>query len=552
MTRILDLVRRLVRRPSAVAAFVGAGGKTSLIHDLAREAVSEGLSVLVTTTTKMWDPRREKGRVCDALSLDPEARPPAARKGQASVLASMAIEATDEGAGASARSRLKLLGFEPGKVEGFRSSGHDLILVEADGSRGLPVKAPAGHEPAMPPTADMVVGVIGLDALGAPADGLHVHRLEAFLGLSGLKEGENIDIRSLSRLVLSPAGLFKGSPEGARRILALNKGDLVTEAAARKAADEIAGSGAADAVLVTSGGSVLYCSFPGRGAAMMDAHDDRQENSRRLVVVRGAGDLASGVMLRLHRSGFAVLALESPAPTAVRRSVAFSEAVYEGAAAVESSLARLAADLGQAKAIIAEGDIAILVDPGALCLSALEPVCLVDAIMAKRNLGTRRGMAPLVVALGPGFEAGVDADAVVETMRGHDLGRVIRAGGAMPDTGIPGLIEGHGADRVFHAPAAGTLVETRAIGDSLAAGELACAIVDGGARWELRAPFAGLLRGMLREGTRVEAGLKIGDLDPRAEPGHCHTVSDKSLAIAGGVLEAILAHLATRSGGVPG
>jgi xanthine dehydrogenase accessory factor len=263
-----------------------------------------------------------------------------------------------------------------------------------------------------------------------------------------------------------------------------------------------------------------------------------------LVVVRGAGDLATGCILRLVRSGFRVAALEVPQPSAIRRTVCLSEAMYQGRAEVEGIQA---VRVESAAALVAaldrfgpEGPVPLLADPGCASLAHLEPLALVDAILAKRNLGTRLGMAPVVVALGPGFEAGVDADAVVETNRGHDLGRVLRSGRAEPDTGTPGLIAGMGRERVLHAPAAGTAEDLRAIGDRVRAGEPVLRIHAQEGAVDLPAAIDGTLRGLIRTGFPVHEGMKVGDVDPRCRREHCFTVSDKARAIAGGVLEAIL------------
>lgn len=261
------------------------------------------------------------------------------------------------------------------------------------------------------------------------------------------------------------------------------------------------------------------------------------------VVVRGAGDLASGVILRLARAGVPVVALETASPLSVRRSVSFSEAVYEGRTAVEGTEAVLASGPAEALEAAGEGRVALLVDPDCSALAELGPRAFVDAVMAKRNLGTRRGLAPAVVALGPGFEAGVEADAVVETKRGHDLGRVIWKGFAAPDSGVPGFVEGRGPERVLRAPLAGRLEVLRGIGEAAEEGEAIARVVGPEGRAEFRAPFRGMIRGMLRDGSEVWPGLKIGDIDPRLERRFCYTVSDKSLAVSGGVLEALLALL---------
>jgi xanthine dehydrogenase accessory factor len=253
-----------------------------------------------------------------------------------------------------------------------------------------------------------------------------------------------------------------------------------------------------------------------------------------LVVVRGAGDLATGCIIRLVRAGFRVVALEVPRPSAIRRTVSFAEAVYDGTACVEGVRALRCDALPETWS---PGDpVPILLDPEARCLATLRPVALVDAIIAKRNLGTTRGMAPVVVALGPGFEAGRDADAVVETNRGHDLGRVLLTGSAEPDTGIPGLIGGHGGERVIHAPVAGKVEALCAIGDRVKAGDPVLSL--GGV--VVVSALDGIVRGLIRPGFEARAGLKVADVDPRGAREHCFTVSDKARALGGGVLEAIL------------
>jgi xanthine dehydrogenase accessory factor len=257
---------------------------------------------------------------------------------------------------------------------------------------------------------------------------------------------------------------------------------------------------------------------------------------RKLVLIKGAGDLASGVAFRLHRAGFAVVMTELPQPLVVRRAVAFAEAVYAGETQVEGIVARHVERPDEVPALLDQGIIPVLVDPEARCLARLRPAVLVDGIMAKHNTGTRIDDAPLVVALGPGFTAGVDCHAVIETHRGHWLGRVYWTGSAQPDTKLPAERGGQAADRVLRAPCEGIVRAYRAIGDRLAEGDLV-AEVDS---QPVRARFAGILRGLIHPGVRVTAGLKIGDVDAAATHEQCFTVSDKALAIGGGVLEAIL------------
>lgn len=255
------------------------------------------------------------------------------------------------------------------------------------------------------------------------------------------------------------------------------------------------------------------------------------------VAVRGAGDLGSGVIYRLHRAGFPVTVLELPQPLLVRRAVAYGSAVFEGTVTVEGIAARLARDVGMAKDIREAGNVPILIDPEGKSVKQLKPTIIVDARMAKRNLGTTMGDAPLVIALGPGFTAGVDCHAVIETNRGHFLGRVIWEGEAEPDTRLPGDIGSIRAMRVLRAPRDGVVRGLANIGDVVVAGQ-PVAVVDGE---DVLAPFTGVLRGLLHDGIPVTAGLKIGDVDPRGVREHCFTISEKALAIGGGVLEAILA-----------
>ena len=254
-----------------------------------------------------------------------------------------------------------------------------------------------------------------------------------------------------------------------------------------------------------------------------------------LVVVKGAGDLATGVAYRLVRSGFPVVMTELAEPNVVRRTVAFAQAVFDGSTRVEGITAhRVGA--AQALGVAWEGDVAVVVDPRADVVPALSPSVVVDAIMAKRNTGTYRTDAPVVIALGPGFFAGVDVHAVVETDRGHRLGRVILEGGAAPDTGIPAPVNGHAADRVLRAPSDGVFTAVCAIGDRVAAGDVLGHVLGD----PVVAPFDGCLRGLIHSGLIVHRGMKVGDVDPRATREHCFTISDKALSIGGGALEATL------------
>lgn len=275
-----------------------------------------------------------------------------------------------------------------------------------------------------------------------------------------------------------------------------------------------------------------------------------------LIVVRGAGDLATGTIHRLKKAGFRLLVLEAEHPAAIRRQVALSEAVYAGSARVEDVEAvRMDVELAEQKnrkelleqemeRIWKKDGVPVLVDPAGLSIAALRPAIVVDAILAKKNLGTTKEMAPLVIALGPGFTAGEDVDVVIETKRGHNLGRVIRSGSAVPNTGIPGIIGGYGKERVMHAQAEGILRNAASIGDIVEAGAVIAEIETENGMVPVEASLSGLLRGLIRDGYPVTKGFKIADIDPRKEElQNCFTISDKARCIAGSVLEVICGEL---------
>ena len=249
------------------------------------------------------------------------------------------------------------------------------------------------------------------------------------------------------------------------------------------------------------------------------------------IVVRGGGDLATGVIHRLWRAGFTPLVLECASPAAIRRQVALCEAVYAGSATVEGMTGVLIHSLSEAVAVWQAGQVPVLVDETAACVNILQPEIVIDAIIAKKNLGTHIDMAPLTIALGPGFTAGMDVHAVVETKRGHNLGRVILEGSAAPNSGIPGVIAGFGKERVLHAPAAGVLHVVQDIGSVVEQGQVIAEITTAAGE------------GMIRDGFPVTEGFKIADIDPRQEElANCFTISDKARCIAGSVLELVCAY----------
>ena len=260
------------------------------------------------------------------------------------------------------------------------------------------------------------------------------------------------------------------------------------------------------------------------------------------VAVKGAGDLATGIIHRLSRAGFRVLATELPEPTVVRRTVAFAEAVALGSMTVEGITAQLVTSPEAIPELFVRGIVPILVDPEGMQLRELHPTVLVEATVSKHNSGITIDDAPITIALGPGYEAGKDVQAVIETNRGHNLGRVYLAGTAEANTGKPGNIGGYTIERLLRATSTGTLYGLRHIGDLVEAGEAVATIKaeDTDTVMPVNAVIGGIVRGLVRDGLHVHYGMKVGDIDPRAAREHCFTISDKARAIAGGVLEAML------------
>ena len=256
-----------------------------------------------------------------------------------------------------------------------------------------------------------------------------------------------------------------------------------------------------------------------------------------LIVVRGGGDIASGVIQKIHRAGFRVVVLEVETPSFIRRTVCYGEAVYEKEVILEGSKAVLVNGINEIDKVLDEGNIAIIIDPSGKTIKKLNPIAVIDAILAKKNLGTKIDMAPITVGLGPGFRVGKDVDVVIETMRGHDLGRLIFSGEAEKNTGIPGVIKGYGEERVIYSKTDGIIKNIKDIGDIVEKDETIAFVGD----IPVKSPLTGLIRGLIREGYSVSKGFKIGDIDPRKDQmKNCYTISDKARNIGGSALEAVL------------
>lgn len=256
-----------------------------------------------------------------------------------------------------------------------------------------------------------------------------------------------------------------------------------------------------------------------------------------IVLVRGGGDLASGAIYRLHQAGFPVIVTELASPSMVRRTVCFGSAVYDGSSTVEGVTARRVPDVAHCQKALDQGEIPVVIDASKNAIETLRPAVVVDARMNKQKSNTTINDAPLVIGLGPGFTAAVDCHAVIETKRGHFLGRVIYSGTAEPDTGTPGTIASQTHNRVLRAPKNGHVKPYAHIGDAISTSQSIAMVGE----IPIIAPFDGVLRGLIHPQFPVTKGMKIGDLDPRAKREHCFTISDKSLAVAGGVVEAVMA-----------
>ena len=258
--------------------------------------------------------------------------------------------------------------------------------------------------------------------------------------------------------------------------------------------------------------------------------------NKNLVIVRGGGDVATGTIQKLNRVGFDVLVLEIEKPTCIRRNVAVAQAIFDREIQIEDIRAIKCENIDQIQRAFDDNLIAVAVDPEGKLIEKLKPICLIDGILAKKNLGTDRKMAPITIGLGPGFEAGSDVDLVIETNRGHDLGRLIFEGPAAVNTGNPGNINGFTTERILRAPASGKVHIIKDLGSVVKKGDVVAEV----AGKEVLAGLDGMVRGMINEGLEVYSGMKIGDVDPRVIPRNAKTISDKSRLIGGGALEGLL------------
>lgn len=268
---------------------------------------------------------------------------------------------------------------------------------------------------------------------------------------------------------------------------------------------------------------------------------------KNIIVVRGAGDLASGVIHKLSNCGFDVVALEVEKPLAIRRKVSFCEAIYENEVKIDNIICKLCENLDDIYSVLNEKKVALIVDPNGDYIKQIKPKVVIDAILAKKNLGTNKNMAPLTIGLGPGFFAGKDVDIVIETMRGHNLGKIIKEGYALKNTGTPGNINGIGKERVGYSNASGMINTVAEIGQKVEKGQILAQIVDENQEiYEVKASISGVLRGIIRNKSNIVSRLKILDIDPRIdEVKNCYTISDKARCIAGSVLETVVKYINT-------
>ena len=520
-----------------VISIVGAGGKTSTMYDLAEELAAKGARVLITTSTHIAKPEQYRTEVIPKLAdLDAGSYAGALRNPRGFILA-----AGKQAEGPDHAWKLAMpedLGEE--RVMKRLLSQFDVILIEADGAKRLPLKVPSDTEPVLIPQTGLIIACVGLTA-GGKQFGDSCFRFAAHGGWLHKEAQDVIGAEDMTLLLMDERGSRKGVDGRYYRIL-LNQADTKTE---QKLSEKVASmlprnlqSGCARTTRKRRRNAMIDTETTD---AVMTNTETKQRRTGMTygmgrVLIKGSGDLASGIALRLHRAGFRILMTDIAVPTTVRRTVAFSPAVYQGHMQVEDVTGVLCDSVKVAEQEIQNGNIAIMVDETARCIHEFHPDVVVDAILAKRNLGTKITDAPFVVGVGPGFTVGEDCHCVVETKRGHYLGRCIWKGSAIPNTGIPGMIGGYGLERLIKAPAAGVFKGAVEIGAVVKKNDVV-GYVD---QTPVLAQIDGVVRGLLQDGVEVTTGMKSGDVDPRCDVAHCFTVSDKASSIGGGVLEAVL------------
>lgn len=368
--------------------------------------------------------------------------------------------------------------------------------------------------------------------------------LEEAIGMAPIDEDTTVVIATKDADEIALRGVFNRGASyvgviGSRRKVTIIRGHLLEDGYPKESINRVyapigldLGAETPEEIAVSILAEILKVKSGKTGDSLSEALQNKQD----LVIVRGAGDIATGTIARLHRCGWRVLGLEVEKPTVVRRTVALAEAVTAGQAEVEGVRGVLCKSLADMELAWAKGDVPIVVDPYGKWIDALKPMAVVDAILAKRNEGTNKEMAPIVIGLGPGFTAGEDVHAVIETKRGHSLGKAIYAGATEPNTGIPGSIGGYTTERVLRSPSEGVVKAFKAIGDHVKAGEKIMEVAGRPVKTEI----AGVLRGLIADGLEVTTGFKIGDVDPRCNREACFEISDKARSVAGGVLEALL------------
>lgn len=520
-----------------VISIVGAGGKTSTMYDLAEELAAKGARVLITTSTHIAKPEQYRTEVIAKLAdLDAGSYAGALRNPRGFILA-----AGKQAEGPDHAWKLAMpedLGEE--RVMKRLLSQFDVILIEADGAKRLPLKVPSDTEPVLIPQTGLIIACVGLTA-GGKQFGDSCFRFTSHGGWLHKEAQDVIGAEDMTLLLMDERGSRKGVDGRYYRIL-LNQADTKTEQKlSEKVASMLPGnlqSGCARTTRKRRRNAMIDTETTD---AVMTNTETKQRRTGMTdgmgrVLIKGSGDLASGIALRLHRAGFRILMTDIAVPTTVRRTVAFSPAVYQGHMQVEDVTGVLCDSVKVAEQEIQNGNIAIMVDETARCIHEFHPDVVVDAILAKRNLGTKITDAPFVVGVGPGFTAGEDCHCVVETKRGHYLGRCIWKGSAIPNTGIPGIIGGYGLERLIKAPAAGVFKGAVEIGAVVKKNDVV-GYVD---QTPVLAQIDGVVRGLLQDGVEVTTGMKSGDVDPRCDVAHCFTVSDKASSIGGGVLEAVL------------